>query len=56
MNKNKINDSTSVEVDMDGRGADLRDLDFQSYQDIARENLLVAPLSTFGIHHGYSRK
>lgn len=36
MNKNKINDSTSVEVDMDGRGADLRDLDFQSYQDIAR--------------------
>lgn len=36
LNKNKTNDAASVEVNMDGRGADLRELDFQSYQDIAR--------------------
>lgn len=36
ISKSKTNDSATVEVNIDGRGADLRELDFQSYQDIAR--------------------
>lgn len=43
VNKNKTSDSSTVEVDVDGRGADLRELDFQSYQDIARGEISSGP-------------